>query len=368
MKRLHYILFAFVLFMAFTTGVEASTKCNYVWVTDLFGYTDSDGNKVNGELSFSLEAKDGSNRLTVVSGGLKSSGYENLDVKFANEKGIALNSDGSCPTISVYSQAVMGGFKIYKTKKTCQDGYLTRNERCSPNLTPTAGDSNTSTGNDSGRGGQFRLSHSSSDSCEYEQPYGDNGYNIINIERRDNNKVHGTCDAASSISGRCRVAFDVDHSEFYPNGTFTCPPFLNTTFSSSGSNNPIITYTVFELGREGDEDRSEGTNENWQREDAISQENWDKEVDCPAIFSKKPGSVGDILRTILGYIRVIGPILVILLSAIDFIKAIFGFDEKAMSNAYHKLIIRLIAAIALFLIPTLVEVLLNFINASTCTL
>ena len=91
-------------------------------------------------------------------------------------------------------------------------------------------------------------------------------------------------------------------------------------------------------------------------------------VDCPTIFSEEPGSVGDILRTILGYIRVIGPILVVLLSAIDFIKAIFGFDEKAMSNAYHKLIIRLIAAVALFLIPTLIDVMLDFINATTCTL
>ncbi len=368
MKRLHYFLFAIVLFMSFTTGVEASTKCNYVWDTDLFSYEDENGNTVYYDIQISLETSGNSNRLTTVSVGNSTYGLDNFSASFANENGIALNSDGSCPTISVYSQAVMGGFIIYRTNQTCRDGFLTVDDRCSPNLTPTAGDSNTSTGNDTGRGGQFRLSHSSEDSCEYEQPYGENGYNIINIERRDNNSVRGTCDASSSISGRCRVEFDIAHSEFYPNGTFTCPPFLNTTASSSGSNNPIITYTIFELGREGDEDRAEGTNENWQREDAISDENWDQTVDCPAIFSEEPGSVGDILRTILGYIRVIGPILVVLLSAIDFIKAIFGFDEKAMGNAYRKLIIRLIAAIALFLIPTLIDVMLDFINATTCTL
>lgn len=110
-------------------------------------------------------------------------------------------------------------------------------------------------------------------------------------------------------------------------------------------------------------------NESWQRDTAISSQNWnDPSIDCPDIFSTDPGSVGGILRSILNYIRVIGPILVVILSAIDFIKAIFGFDEKAMSNAQRKLIIRLIAAIALFLVPTLVEVLLDFINATTCTL
>ena len=114
-------------------------------------------------------------------------------------------------------------------------------------------------------------------------------------------------------------------------------------------------------------ENDDGYDNGWKRPDSISDESWNKPIGCSDIFSEEPGSVGSILRTILGYIRVIGPILVVILSAIDFIKAIFGFDEKAMTNAYHKLIIRLIAAIALFLIPTLIDVLLNFINATTCT-
>ena len=70
--------------------------------------------------------------------------------------------------------------------------------------------------------------------------------------------------------------------------------------------------------------------------------------------------------TILNYVRVIGPIAVILLSALDFIKAIMSSDEKAMKQAQSKLIIRLVAALALFLIPTLVSLLLSFINATNC--
>lgn len=371
MKKLHYILFALILFMAFGTGVEAATKCNYTWVTDLFGYTDSNGNHVDGELLFSLETAGNSNRLTIVSGGMANSGLDNFDVSFANEKGIALNSDGSCPTISVYSQAALGGFKIYKSNKTCKDGFLTTNSRCSDNLSPTAGDTDTSTGNDSHSGGQFHLVDSDNNTCYYEQATtgssGNTVYNKINIEKRSNNKVRGTCEAASTYSNLCTVKFDISQSEFFPNDTFTCAPYLNTNYSTTGSNNPRAIYTIFELGREGDTDRSEGANESWEREDAINSDNWNQPIGCSDIFSEEPGSVGSILRTILGYIRVIGPILVVLLSAIDFIKAIFGFDEKAMSNAYRKLIIRLIAAIALFLIPTLIDVLLDFINASTCT-
>ena len=70
---------------------------------------------------------------------------------------------------------------------------------------------------------------------------------------------------------------------------------------------------------------------------------------------------------LFNYIKIIGPILVVLLSAIDFIKAVLGTDEKAMKEAQNKLIIRLVAAVALFLVPTLVQLLLSFINASTCT-
>ena len=91
-------------------------------------------------------------------------------------------------------------------------------------------------------------------------------------------------------------------------------------------------------------------------------------IGCDDIFGKEEGSFGWLLNTILGYIRVIGPILVVLLSSIDFIKAVVGFDEKAMKEAQNKLIVRLICAVALFLVPTLVQLLLSFINETICTL
>lgn len=96
---------------------------------------------------------------------------------------------------------------------------------------------------------------------------------------------------------------------------------------------------------------------------------WNKEITCKDIFDfDTEGSVGWILQTILNYIKVLGPIAVVLLSALDFINAILSSDEKAMKEAQSKLIIRLIAAVALFLIPTLVELLMNLINTASCSI
>ena len=103
--------------------------------------------------------------------------------------------------------------------------------------------------------------------------------------------------------------------------------------------------------------------------DALTIEDFnDLTIGCDDIFGQEEGELGWLLNLILGYIRVIGPILVVLLSAIDFIKAIVGTDEKAMKEAQSKLVIRLICAVALFLVPTLVQVLLSFINQTVCSL
>ena len=100
-----------------------------------------------------------------------------------------------------------------------------------------------------------------------------------------------------------------------------------------------------------------------------SGDDFNQDISCPDIIDiNDVGSVGWLLNTILNYIKIIGPILVVLLSSIDFIKAVVGFDEKAMKEAQSKLVIRLVAALCLFLVPTLVQLLLSFINATTCTL
>lgn len=76
-------------------------------------------------------------------------------------------------------------------------------------------------------------------------------------------------------------------------------------------------------------------------------------------------TVAWLIQQIMNYIKVIGPILVLLLSSIDFIKVIVKSDDDAMAKAKKKLIIRLILAVLLFLIPTLVQALLGVYGISS---
>lgn len=80
------------------------------------------------------------------------------------------------------------------------------------------------------------------------------------------------------------------------------------------------------------------------------------------IDTQTEGSFGWLLQKILNYIKIAGPILVVLLSALDFIKAIASSEEDAFKKAQSRLVIRLVAALALFLVPTFVELLLGLIN------
>jgi hypothetical protein len=82
-------------------------------------------------------------------------------------------------------------------------------------------------------------------------------------------------------------------------------------------------------------------------------------------------SVAWLLQQVLNYIKIIGPILVVILSSIDFIQVIVKSDDEAMKKAGNKLGMRLILAASLFFIPTLVEVLLDifgFTSSATCGL
>ncbi len=95
-------------------------------------------------------------------------------------------------------------------------------------------------------------------------------------------------------------------------------------------------------------------------------------ITCSQLFSTEAeGSVLWLIQKLLSYIKIAGPILVILLSAVDFIKAIATSDEEAVKKAQGKLIIRLIAVVALFLVPSIIELALKIISGvsnPTCIL
>lgn len=99
-------------------------------------------------------------------------------------------------------------------------------------------------------------------------------------------------------------------------------------------------------------------------------DDYDQEQNCSVDNSilgdpDDPNSVAWLVQLILNVIKVVGPILVVILSSIDFIKVIVKSDDEAMSKAQKKLIMRLILVLLLFLIPTIVQVLLGMFNITS---
>ena len=79
--------------------------------------------------------------------------------------------------------------------------------------------------------------------------------------------------------------------------------------------------------------------------------------DCDSILGdpNEPEDLAWLLGRILAYFRIFGPSLVIVLSSIDFAKAVINSDEEASVKARKKLLIRTLLAMSLFLLPDLVS-------------
>lgn len=94
---------------------------------------------------------------------------------------------------------------------------------------------------------------------------------------------------------------------------------------------------------------------------------YNSDADCNSLLgsTEDEESVAWLFQQLLNYVKILGPILVVILSSLDFAKAIIASDDENMKKAERKLMIRLILAVALFLIPTLVGVLLNIFGITT---
>lgn len=372
-KKSIYIIALFLIAFTFLipSDVLAATQCKYSWTSKLIG-TNTDGTTVTGD--FILSTGDDAKRLTNAT-----SPFSSRPAKFANKKGIALNSNGSCPSISIYVQNTSGNFKIYKNKTNCKKGALTIDKRCSSDLkgTKLSGDTSNSDANNSGV--QFELSSSSDSECKYVRKVVSASTNKtqsardISIKPNGSNKVKGTC---SITIGLCTLSVDVP-KKFYSNKKFTCPKYIYTKSDTYGKEGTNFKTTVYDTGGENDTNRStidsngNVVNKNYTNNATLDGLNQKYDSCSQLIDTETEGSFGWLLQKLLNYIKIAGPILVVLLSALDFIKAIASSEEDAFKKAQSRLVVRLVAALALFLVPTFVELLLgliNGINDPTCGL
>ena len=364
-KKSIYIIALFLIAFTFLmpSDVFAATQCKYSWTSELIG-TNADGSAMTGD--FILSTGDDAKRLTNAT-----SPFPTRPAKFANKKGIALNSDGSCPSISIYAQNLSGNFKIYKNLTNCKKGTLTINKDCSPDLkgSKLSGDTSDSDANNSGV--QFELSSSSDSECKYVRKVVSASNNKtqsatrdISIKPNGSNKVKGTC---STTIGHCTLSVDVP-KKFYSNDKFTCPKYLYTKSDTYGKEGINVKIIVYDTGGENDTNRStvdsngNVVNKTYTNNATLDGLNQKYDSCSQLIDTETEGSFGWLLQKILNYIKIAGPILVVLLSALDFIKAIASSEEDAFKKAQSRLVIRLVAALALFLVPTFAELLLGLIN------
>lgn len=72
-------------------------------------------------------------------------------------------------------------------------------------------------------------------------------------------------------------------------------------------------------------------------------------------------SVANFLQKIFNYIKILGPILVVVLSSVDFTKVILSGSEDEMKKAQKNLGIRMLCAAGLYFIPNLIILIFNII-------
>lgn len=86
--------------------------------------------------------------------------------------------------------------------------------------------------------------------------------------------------------------------------------------------------------------------------------------DTPLGCTDNDSSVAWLLQKILDYIKILGPTIAVVLGSIDFVKAIITSDQDNMKKTEMRFVKRIIAAVILFFIPMLVEILLNIVGLS----
>ena len=81
-------------------------------------------------------------------------------------------------------------------------------------------------------------------------------------------------------------------------------------------------------------------------------------LDCETLFGGSDELI-DLLKFILNLIKVLVPLMLVGLGTLDFAKAIFAGSEENMKKAQSKFIKRVIIAIAIFLVPSILKLVLS---------
>lgn len=90
---------------------------------------------------------------------------------------------------------------------------------------------------------------------------------------------------------------------------------------------------------------------------------------CAGVIGQNgiPDGIANVVHLVVVGIQVVVPILLIIFGMLDFAKAIIGQDEKEIKAKQQIFIKRLIAAVLVFLIVTIVQLVLNVVGSLGAT-
>ena len=75
-----------------------------------------------------------------------------------------------------------------------------------------------------------------------------------------------------------------------------------------------------------------------------------------------PAAVADITSFIYGFLKIGGPVLLIILGAVDLGKAIVATDESGIQKAKKKLVNKFVAAASIFLVFSIVQMIVSIVG------
>ena len=355
-KRIH-VYFSFIIFLSFFLCLEvsASTTCVYKWNNESILLTKEDSS----DFFDKIEA--------------------NINISIADGNMIWANQNGTCPSLSFYHGSEWFGSegivinRIFASQELCRNGGVVTPSKCSEELSGEKLSDSQSIENVLGKS-QANLIKKGENYCHYKST--DNEFYVSN----GSTSFHPNYSCQYKDEGfRCQLDSNGDKAYFHgigTSGSFICPQYIYyqckyvsmpsrqicTIIGSGGSGDTNI--SGIESSVKGDESGSGDNSGDGSGGDTTINTS---PLDCDGIFS---GAFGDFLKEVWKLIKFVVPILVIGLAIVDFLKAMSSHDEAEVKKASSKLVKRLVIGVLIFVLPIVIELLLQWagIEYGTCNI
>ena len=336
MKKIVYLISIFFVSFIFVGNVDAATRCQYKWDSP---------EKITFDVI--LETEGSSTKFTKIT----QSPERWREIKISGD--IKLNN-GECPSVSFYHGSNVGDY-VHKDNETCKEKqYADKN--CSENIKGKKLSKDDASSANILNKIQLKKTFSSDNSCTYERRSTDTSSTNISLKlEKNNDSIKFTC---TSVGDVCKAKGN--STDFLSGSTLNCPSYI---YVDSTVNEAGMTLTITSTGGDADTDTSHPIEPKKGNSDIsdLSDKSWSNEEGCTAL---KNGKTIEILRQILNYLQLAAVALLLVLGSLDFAGAIMSDKDDAMKQAGNKFVKRLIAAVIVFLVPVLVNIVLFIADKS----